>query len=356
LLEEAGGSLTVLTGPEPLPFELPALVRVLRSQVPWRPPLQRALAEGRALTAEVGRAAAAGEPFDLVHSAHLPVPPKMPLAYSLLVHDLRSLSGEMAPFTRRLVARAVVGRAARGAALVITVSEAVRAELLTRFPLDPAGVVVVPNAADHFTPLARQAAADAPLVCLGHLEPRKNLELVLRALALDPRLPRLVLHGTPKHGEEGRLKALAQELGVAQRVSFAGPYGEEELPGLLAGAACVVLPSRLEGFGIVALEAQRAGVPLAVAAAGALPEVAGPRTPSFAPDDAAACARAIRGALGAGPADLEAARTRAEGYSWQGSAALLCAAWRLATVRARGAGPEPPRRPPMPRPGPRRPR
>jgi len=58
-------------------------------------------------------------------------------------------------------------------------------------------VRVVPNAADHFEPLPREPREDAPLVHVGHVEPRKNIELLLRALAHDPALPRLVLAGAP---------------------------------------------------------------------------------------------------------------------------------------------------------------
>lgn len=355
LLARRGGGLGVLEGAEPLPFALPSCVTLVPSRVPWRPPLVRALHEGRALAAEIERARAAGVPYDLVHTAHLPLPPRLPLPYALLLHDLRALAGEMAPFSRRLMARAVIGRAVAGAALVITVSETVRRELLERFPLDPAAIAVVPNAADHLAPLPRRTEQGAPLVCVGHLEPRKNLELVLRALALDPGLPRLVLHGAAKTGEAERLARAARDLGVEGRVRFAGPFEETALAPILAGAACVVLPSRIEGFGIVALEAQRARAPLAVARAGALVEVAGDRTPSFEPDDPAGCAAAIREALGSDPARLEAAAERAARFSWEGSAALLAEAWGRALERAREPI-LPPRRPPQRRPGPRRPR
>lgn len=351
LLAQRGGRLTVLEGAQPLGFELPPEARLVRTDVPAGPPLVRALAEGRAWLEECERARERGQPHDLVHSAHLPTPPRSPLPYAFLLHDLRALAGEMAPFARRLVARGVIGRALRGAAVVLTVSETVRGEILARYRLDPSGVAVVPNAADHFEPRPRAAGPDAPLVCIGHLEPRKNLDLVLRALALDPGLPRLVLHGAAKPGEELRLRALARELGVAARVEFAGPFAEAELPSLLAGAAALVLPSRLEGFGIGALEAQRALAPLAIAAAGALPEVAGPSTPSFHPDDAAACVAAIRRALAASPAELEAAAQQAARFTWDGSALRLVEAWELA--RRRGGPTQPPPDAPG-RPGPRR--
>ena len=333
LLERAGGSLAVLEGRERVAFDLPSSVERIPSDVPARPVLARAAREGRALRAALRGAARGGRPFDVVHTAHLPSPRVDGVARTLTVHDLRSLSAEHAPPARRLFARRAIASALRGAARVLVVSESVRSELVARFRLDPARVTVVPNAADHLAPLPRAPAADAPLLCVGHLEPRKNLELVLRALALRPGLPRLALAGAEKGGERQRLATLARDLGIERRVEFLGPFEDGALAGLYARAACVVVPSRLEGFGIVALEAQRAGVPLAIAEIGALREVAGATTPGFDPTDAAGCARAIERALAAGRAELDAARARARRYAWDDSARR----WFEAACEAAGA-------------------
>ena len=152
----------------------------------------------------------------------------------------------------------------------------------------------------------------------------------MRALALDPDLPDLLLAGSAKGDEEERLRSLAQELGVQQRVKFPGAFEEPELPGLLASCAAVVLPSRLEGFGIVALEAQRAHAPLAVSTAGALPAIAGEGVPTFDPDDPAGCARAVRAALGQPTATLEAHAQRAAEHRWDAAAELWLSGLRRA--------------------------
>ena len=257
LLREKGGALAVLEGREKIPFELPDFVERIPSSVPAHPVIARATLEGRALRRALEAATSAGARFDLVHTGHLPVPRHLKTPHCVTIHDLRALELEHTPLSRRLIARKVIGAAVEAAAMVITVSQHVREQLLARFRLHPDRVRVVPNAADHFIALPRAVGANAALLHVGHVERRKNLDVVVRALALDPTLPRLCLAGDAKHGEDERLRELARELGVLARVEFIGPFADERLAELLANAACMVLPSRLEGFGIPALEACR---------------------------------------------------------------------------------------------------
>ncbi len=330
LLADGGGALALLEGREKIAFELPAGVERIASSVPSHPLLVRATLEGRALRHALEVARENGREFDLVHTGHLPVPRGLKIPYSITIHDLRALELEHTPMSRRLIARKVIGNAVEGAAAVITVSEHVREQLLGRFRLNAARVHVVPNAADHFVPKPRTLRADAPLLHIGHVERRKNLEVLLRALALDPSLPRLCLAGESKLDEAQRLQDVALKIGVAARVEFLGAFDDSRLAELYAEAACVVLPSHLEGFGIPVLEAQRARVPLAISRAGALAEIAGGATPSFDPDDPADCARAIRAALACSAAELDAAARRSERFTWDESAARLIAAWQAA--------------------------
>ena len=327
LLEARGGELALLAGRGGLGFDPPANVRIIESDVPSSPLLVRAAKETKALAKAIAQAAEASRPFDLVHVAHLPAPRALPVPMSLTLHDLRSLDLEHTPFSRRLVAKTVVGRALRRARHVFTVSEHMRARLEHGWPEVAAKILVAPNGADHLPILPRAPAPDAPLLHVGHLEPRKNLELLLRALASDTTLPDLLLVGAPKHGEDKRLLALARTLEVSHRVRMPGPCPDADLPMLLASAAAVVLPSRLEGFGIVALEAQRARVPLAISSAGALVETAAKSACVFAPDEPRACAQAIRQALEQAPSTLEAAALRAEGFTWNEAARIFVAGW-----------------------------
>jgi glycosyltransferase involved in cell wall biosynthesis len=329
LLAAHGGSLAVLEGREPIAFALPPEIERIRCDVPSRPVLARARHEGAALRAAIDRSVKEGRPFDLVHTAHLPAPRGLAVPYTITIHDLRRLDALDSTLVRwpSWTAGIAIRRAIRGAAAVIAVSESVRADIRARFRVPPERAGIVRNAADHFAPLPRQLSANAPILCVGHLERRKNIDVVLRALSIDRELPRLALAGAPKANEEERLRRLASRLGVADRVEFLGPFDDRELASLYAHAGCVVLPSRIEGFGISALEAQRARAPLAIAVIPPLVEVASSATPSFAPEDERACANAIRRALAATSADLDRAEANARRYSWDASARAWFEIW-----------------------------
>lgn len=107
---------------------------------------------------------------------------------------------------------------------------------------------------------------------LGRWDPQKGFDVLLRALATPP-LPslsfRAVLGGYGP--EEKRLRALAERLGLASRCHWAG-YQEDAKDFLSALDLCV-LPSRWEGFGLVAVEAMACGVPVVASAVDSLPEI-----------------------------------------------------------------------------------
>ncbi len=325
LLEERGGALAVLEGRQPIPFELPASVGRIRSGVPAGPAWRRFLSERSALARALEEARRNGRPFDLVHTAHLPVPELGGTPFTLAVHGLRWLETPGVSAWRRALARAALASAGRHAACVIPVSESVARAVR---PFVRGRLRVVPNGADHLPLRSRRETRGGALLAVGHVEPAKNLGLLLRALAADPGLPVLVVAGAPKRGEDTRLERLAKELGIASHVHFLGPVEDARLCELYAEAACVVVPSFHEGFGLAVVEAEHAGAPLAVADAGALPEVAGPGVPRFDPCDPAAAARAIRAAL-ATPREVlvERARRVVERFNWDESAERLVATW-----------------------------
>ena len=332
LLAEGGGSLAVLCGREAPACDLPG-VELLPGSAPARPVVLRAALEARECTRALRAAESDGRPFDLVHTAHLP-PPDCQLPLTLLVHDLRGLDARVASMPRRLAARTAYARAKRAAALWMVVSAAVGREVASLLGVPEQRIHLVGNGGDHFAPLPRSARSDAPILVVGHIERRKNLEVLLRALALDQSLPRLVVHGAAKDDEDQRLRALAESLGVAARIEWRGIVAESDLPVLYAQAGVVCVPSFVEGFSLVALEAQLAEAPLCAADIPALAEIA-PRASRFAPDDAAGCARALRAELRRDPAESSEARQIAAERTWDACARRLVDGWALAAAGAR---------------------
>ena len=125
MLEGGGGGLAVMEGIPPIPFELPPGVERIPSDVRAEALVVRARKEGKRLRAALEAAERAGRPFDLVHTAHLPVPGRLPVPYALTLHDLRDTTIDTGR-VRGLVARQVVREAVKHAAVTIAVSQTVR--------------------------------------------------------------------------------------------------------------------------------------------------------------------------------------------------------------------------------------
>jgi glycogen synthase len=116
---------------------------------------------------------------------------------------------------------------------------------------------------------------DSPrILCLGRLVPEKGFDLALAAFArVFRRFPsaRLVVAG--EGPQAGKLKQQTIELGLTDCVEFVGGVRPEKVVDLIAHSALVLIPSRLEGFGLVALEAGAMARPVIATCVGGLPEV-----------------------------------------------------------------------------------
>jgi glycosyltransferase involved in cell wall biosynthesis len=223
---------------------------------------------------------------------------------------------------------------ARSAHRVITISESARDDIVRNFGLDPAKIDVTPlGVRMPDSPPPRTVDAQPTVLCVAQKRPYKNLASLVRAVAeLDEEAPILVLPGAPTD-HESELRALADALGVADRVRFPAWVSPDELETLYAEATCFVLPSLIEGFGLPVLEAMARGVPVACSDRPALPEVAGDAALLFDPTDQPAVTESVRRLIrDAGlRADLAArGLERAKQFSWRRTAELTLASYRRA--------------------------
>jgi alpha-1,3-rhamnosyl/mannosyltransferase len=143
--------------------------------------------------------------------------------------------------------------------------------------------------AELLEPLAALGLASKGYVLtVGTLEPRKNLSTLFAAFAGLPKTLRqrfpLVVVGM-KGWKYDELLGEARALVDAGELRFLGYLEDSQMPVLYAGAAAFCYPSRYEGFGLPALEAMAAGVPVLTSNATSLPEVVGAAGLMVDPDD-----------------------------------------------------------------------
>ncbi len=98
---------------------------------------------------------------------------------------------------------------------------------------------------------------------LGRLEPYKNIDIMLRAMAqLADRFPDAEILVIGRGSAKADLEALARELGVAARTRFTGFVSDEERSELLLGTRVCVCPSEKEGWGLTVIESNATGTPV----------------------------------------------------------------------------------------------
>jgi len=217
--------------------------------------------------------------------------------------------------------RRMIQWAAREASGLITVCKALK-DTLVELGVAPERVEVLRNGVDLnlFRPGPRSELRAAlgmrgrTLLSVGFLIPRKAHDLVIAALPMLPEVDLLIAGEGP---EEANLKALAERLGVGERVRFLGPLPQARLREYYGAADALVLASSREGWANVLLESMACGTPVVASNVWGTPEVvAAPeagilmaeRTPQ-------ALAQAVQ-ALFASYPDHAATRRYAEHFSW----------------------------------------
>jgi D-inositol-3-phosphate glycosyltransferase len=209
---------------------------------------------------------------------------------------------------------------------------------------DPAGrIEIVPPAVEHafFAPGDRAGArravglpVDRPIVLfVGRIQPLKAPDVAIRALAeLGRRDAELVIvggaSGTDGDVEVALAHRLIDELGLADRVRLVEPQPHHILSSYYRAADVVIVPSRSESFGLVALEAAACGTPVVASAVGGLLNIVHDGVTGLLVEgrDPARFARALRQVLDdpAAAATMgAAAAVRARRFTWSFTAARL---------------------------------
>lgn len=255
----------------------------------------------------VGRAAAKAR-LDLLHAPHYVVPfGSCPVVVT--IHDLIHLH-DPNPL-KRIYARTMIGRAVRKSAAVLTVTEAVKQEIVRTFGRE--NVVVTPNGIDDaFRATAPNTSPGRYFLYAGNDKPHKNVATLVEAFA---RLRRdisdvtLVLAGAPFEQFQRR-----------DGVICPGFVTESELASLYRDALALVLPSLEEGFGLPAAEAMAAGTAVITSTAPALMEITGDAALHVDAGDASALASAMRRIARDEELRMNMARRgieRAREFTWQ---------------------------------------
>ncbi len=289
------------------------------------------------------------------------------------IHDLVAFRhAETMPRGFAVYLRAQIRAALRRADRVIVPTAAVRDEIAEMAPDAAARVRVVPHGVEpRFAAPAPLIPPDSPtcepeaphedagsphailarhgirrpfVLCLGNVEPRKNLVRAIQAFGLartltgrrDDLAVSLVVCGE-RGPRAGAIFAEAERIPAVERPLFAGYVSDAEMPAILASAAVLLFPSLYEGFGLPILEAMACGVPVVTSDRGAMREVAGGAALLVDPLDVDAIAGALARALA--DADLAArlaalGRERAARFTWEQTAQATRAVYREAVGSA----------------------
>jgi glycosyltransferase involved in cell wall biosynthesis len=196
---------------------------------------------------------------------------------------------------------------ARRAFVVITPSETVRREVSEHLRIKPAKIVVIPDAQrDIFRPLPAEETVETKrrlniedefILCVGTIEPRKNLLALLKAFAEILRstslCPQLVIAGHEGWLTE-ELFSHIQRSGLEDRLRFTGYLTDEDLRALYSSCSVFVYPSLYEGFGLPPLEAMACGAPVVTSRIPSIIETVGTEAASLvSPTDVQALAGKI---------------------------------------------------------------
>ena len=227
-------------------------------------------------------------PIDLLHVQNW-APPWSPCPAVATIHDLSwEVQPDLYPPMLRYRLSLLVRATARRAVRVVTDSHHSAADLVRFYDVPPEKIRVVYPALDpRFTPSpalatdeyrARHGLIQPYVLYLGSIEPRKNVDVLIRAYATlrrDRQIPHQLVIAGPALRLFQEVLDLPAALGIEQDVRFLGIVAPDDVSPLFGGADAFCYLAGYEGFGYPALEAMACGAPVLAANTASLPEVLG---------------------------------------------------------------------------------
>lgn len=241
--------------------------------------------------------AVAGGSYDVAHSPHPLLLPSRTAAQVVTIHDLHFLSHpERTSREMRRDYPMLARTHARRADRIIVSSQFAAEEVQRAFDVPRANIAICPAGVPEWAGKLNGGDPNGYLLFLGTLDGRKNVRGLLdaygRLLSRSTRVPRLVLAGGAGQEASTWLTEIARPP-LSGHVEYVGYVSADRRASLFQGARVFVLPSFEEGFGLPALEAMAAGVPVVASRRGSLPEVVGEAGLLVDPNSSEALASAI---------------------------------------------------------------
>lgn len=285
---------------------------------------------------------------DVVHYTNFIAPLVSHSRVVLTLHDVVLLeSPQWCSPRQRLLMRPLLKPSVRRAHALITVSEQSKRDIVRHYALQPERVHVIHAAAPpHWAKLLDPAQRhdfvstyswdpeSKNLLCVGTLEPRKNLDRLVSALAsLHARGQRAHLWLVGQHGwHSSPLVERVAALGLDSYVHCPGFVPGDHLRAFYQLCDVFVMPSLYEGFGLPVLEAMMGGAVVALSDLPVLREVAGDAAHYFSPTDENDMAECLMLLLTSPDREefRRAARARALQFSWERAARQTLAVYQTA--------------------------
>jgi glycosyltransferase involved in cell wall biosynthesis len=220
---------------------------------------------------------AVSKKIDWIHSANcMLLPRSRHYRQACMVHDLGPfLYGQMKPAKDTEPWKLRLQKVAENADCILVNSNSTKNDMIKFFPETEERVFVTPLGIDHLKPVPNsERTVGKHILSVGTLEPRKNLDGLMRAYALlsgKRDLPPLVIAGGDGYRAE-EYRAMPDQLGIGDSVEFTGFVSDNALKDLYSKAVCLVHPAHHEGFGFTVPEAFSWDLPVAASNTGGLGE------------------------------------------------------------------------------------